>query len=142
MTSREAIYAALFAKFSSIAGFTTISRRLQHWSDTPLSMQPALFMAQRGETVATVPGLNQVWSLSVDLYLYANTGADKSASPGSILNPLLDAVVAALAPDKITNKCTLGGIVEHAWIEGRIETDEGVLGDQGVAIVPLIIKAV
>jgi hypothetical protein len=31
----------------------------------------------------------------------------------------------------------LGGLVQHCWIAGRITTDEGVLGGQSVAIVPV-----
>ena len=41
---------------------------------------------------------------------------------------------------EINNKQTLGGLVAHAWIDGVIETDEGVLGDQAVAIIPVVIK--
>ena len=59
-------------------------------------------------------------------------------SPSSVMNPLLDAVTAALAPDNPINTAqTLGGTVAHCWIEGAIETDEGTLGDQAVAIVPV-----
>ena len=32
---------------------------------------------------------------------------------------------------------TLGGLAAHAWTAGKIETDEGVLGGQAVAIVPV-----
>lgn len=145
--NREAIYSALFAKFSALTtggtpAFKTASRRLKHWSDTPPTDQPALFQAQGTEVPTNTPGLNQAWELHATLYLYAHTQADPAKAPAEILNPLIDAVVAALAPDPITNKCTLGGLVQHAWIEGAIETDEGVLGDQAVAVIPLVIKAV
>lgn len=137
--NREPIYAALFNLVKASTVFTTASRRLKHWSDVPPADQPALFMAQRPESVQTVPGMPSVHVLSVDLYLYANT-QDVNDAPAQILNTLLDAVEASLAPDKITNKCRLGGLVEHAWIEGSIETDEGTLGDQAVCIIPIKIK--
>ena len=57
-----------------------------------------------------------------------------------MLNPLLDAVVAALAPggaDLAVNAQTLGGLVSHCWLAGKIETDEGALGGQAVAILPV-----
>ena len=54
-----------------------------------------------------------------------------------VLNPLLDAVEAALAPDPVGHVQTLGGLVSHCWIAGRIQTDEGVPGGQAVAIVPV-----
>jgi hypothetical protein len=57
-----------------------------------------------------------------------------------VLNPLLDAIAAALAPtgaDLVAGAQTLGGLVKHCWISGAIETDEGALGGQAVAIVPV-----
>ena len=58
-----------------------------------------------------------------------------------MLNPLLDAIEAALAPqaggDLAANVVTLGGLAYQAWINGKIETDEGTLGGQSVAIVPI-----
>ena len=136
---REAIYSALFAKLRTAAVFQTASRRLKHWSDVSPADQPALFQSQRRETANTLPGLNTIWELRVDVYLYARA-PDQENPPAQILNPLLDALAATLAPDPITNKQRLGGLVEHVWIEGEIETDEGVLGDQGVCIVPLVLK--
>jgi hypothetical protein len=136
---REAIYSALFDLLKGAAEFQTASRRLKHWSDVPAADQPALFQAQRREIVEGEPGLPRIHMLHVDAYIYANTG-DSDLSPGEFLNPLLDAIEAALAPNPITNKQQLGGLVEHVWVEGEIETDEGTLGDQGVCIVPIVIK--
>ena len=46
-----------------------------------------------------------------------------------LLNPLLDALVAALAPSPATGTQSLGlpVMVEHAYISGKVETDEPVL---------------
>ncbi len=138
---REAIYAALFAKVSQAASFQTISRRLQHWTDVPASAQPALFQTQVDETVTSTPGLNPVYVLRVDLYIYANTQGDATVSPATLLNPLIDAVLASIAFDPVTNKQTLGGLVEYCIADGRIVTDEGVLGNQGVIIIPVSMKS-
>lgn len=140
--TREPIYAALFAKLQAAASFKTASRRLRHWSDVPAGQQPALFMAQRAESVVAqqpVPGLPKKVTLEVDVYVYVRAAAN--AAPGPLINPLLDAIDAALRGDPITGKQTLGGLCEHAWIEGTIETDEGTLGEQAVAIVPIRILA-
>jgi hypothetical protein len=143
--TREPIYAALFAKLSSalgVAGIVTVSRRLVHWNDVPSSQQPAMYMIQKGETAQPQPrGMPTKWTLEVDVYIYANS-ADVNVSPGSIMNPLLDALTAALAPpNPVENVQTLGGLVSNCWIEGGIQTDEGVLGGQSVAIVPIRILA-
>lgn len=141
--AREAIYAALFAKFQNATNFVTISRRLQHWTDVPASAQPALFQAQVDETAHTTPGpgIPVTFILRVDLYLYANTSGDATISPSTILNPLIDAALAAIAPEPISGKQTLGGLVDYCYVDGRLVTDEGVLGNQGVCIIPIVMKS-
>ena len=37
----------------------------------------------------------------------------------------------------LRNVQTLGGLVSDCWISGKIETDEGALGGQAVAIIPI-----
>lgn len=133
--NREPIYQALFAKLSSINGFLTKSRRLQHWSDVPAGAQPALFQAQKSENAVKVRGIPTKWTVDLHLYIYAYS-TDANASPSTILNPLVDAIENALAPDSTGNQ-TLGGLVSHCSIIGNIETDEGVLGSQAVAIIPI-----
>jgi hypothetical protein len=139
MIEREPIYAALFALAQGAAGFVIADRRLRHWSGVGPAEQPALFMSQKTET-ATVKtlGAPTVWSLAADLYLYVHS-SDPYAAPTTILNPLIDAVEAALAPPPATGIQDLGlpNTVSHAYIAGKVETDEGVLGDQAVAIIPV-----
>ena len=147
--AREAIWSALFAKLQTVSGIVTFSRRLKLWSDVAIADQPALFLTERYEDVNVAPhmavnrpGLNSLSVITADCYLYANTDTDPSIAPSTILNPLVDAVFAALAPDNVvSNKQTLGGLVSHCWIEGRITTDEGVLHPQGVVIIPILMKA-
>jgi hypothetical protein len=144
MISREPIYAALWALVSQSADFATANRRLRHWSDIGPAEQPAIFMAEKG-SIAKVKALGApvVWTLYADFYVYAHS-SDPYAAPATILNPLLDAVEAALAAAPATGIQDLGmpATVQHAYISGKIETDEGVLGDQAVAIVPVEIVCV
>jgi hypothetical protein len=139
MIAREPIYAALFGLLGTAANFAVVDRRLRHWSDVSPAEQPALFIAQKSElaTIRTL-GAPAVWTLSADLYVYAHS-SDPYRAPATLLNPLLDAVEAALAPSATTGLQDLGlpATVQHAYISGKIETDEGVLGDQAVAIVPV-----
>ncbi len=131
---REPIYSALFALLSGCAPFVTASRRLRHWSDVGPAEQPALFVVQKSETAERRAGLPTKWRASVDVYVYAHA-PDETTAPATALNPLLDAIEAALAPQGAVQ--TLGGLASHAWIAGKIETDEGVLGGQAVAILPV-----
>lgn len=141
---REAIYSALWNAVSAAAPFATASRRLRHWSDVSPPEQPALFLSektQEGRSEAHATPI--VWSLDADLYIYAHS-SDPAAAPATILNPLIDALEAALAPNPKTGLNNLGlpQFVRHCRVEGKIETDEGVLGDQAVAIVPVKILCV
>ena len=144
MINREPIYAALFGLVEAAADFAVADRRLRHWSDIAPAEQPALFMAQKSELAKiNALGAPTVWTLAVDLYVYAHS-SDPYLAPATVLNPLLDAVEAALAPSATTGVQDLGlpAQVRHAYISGKIETDEGVLGDQAVAIVPIEILCV
>jgi hypothetical protein len=143
MAVREAIYAALWSIAAGAATFATASRRLRHWSDVGPAEQPALFMSEKGaHAVVKALGAPVVYTLYADLYLYAHS-ADPYLAPATILNPLMDAVEAALAPNPVTGIQNLGlAFVQHAYIAGKIETDEGVLGDQAIAVVPVEILAV
>jgi hypothetical protein len=96
-------------------------------------------MRQRTE-IATVAALGAptVWTLGVELYVYAHA-SDPYVAPATVLNPLVDAIEAALAPIVVTGVQDLGlpAMVQHAYIAGKIATDEGVLRDQAVAIIPV-----
>jgi len=138
--NREPIYSALFTRLSGIAGLKTKSRILKHWNDVPPEQRPALFMSQGSETPTTVTGEPQKWLLMVDVYVYVHT--DGTTPPGSVLNPILDAIEAIFPLHPITGKHTLDAPgVEWARIEGQIQTDEGTLGHQAMAVVPIQILA-
>jgi hypothetical protein len=96
-------------------------------------------MSQKGAHASMKAlGAPIVWTLYVDFYVYAHS-SDPYAAPAIILNPLLDALEQALSPSMATGIQNLGlpEMVQHAYIAGKIETDEGVLGDQAIAIVPV-----
>jgi hypothetical protein len=135
--TRELIYSTLFDLWKSIPGIITYSRRLVHWSDVVPESQPALYQIQKGERAIVTRGVPTKWELSVDIYVYTNVGNDINATPAIALNPILDGIEAVLLPDPATGFQTLGGLVSHAWIDGEIETSEGALGPQEVAIVPI-----
>jgi hypothetical protein len=55
------------------------------------------------------------------------------------LNPLIDAIEAALAPPPVTGLQNLGlpEMVQHASIAGKVEINEGGLRDQAAATIPV-----
>lgn len=141
--SREDVYTALLASLQALGGFTTVERRLRHWDDVSKEEQPYLGVSQAKETADTITGLPTAWIWQLDLYLYVNTEAPQA--PGAVLNPLLDAICNKINEVHIvTGKNVLGlpGDVQYCRVQGTIETDEGTLGDQAVAIIPVVIYVI
>lgn len=139
--NRQAIADALFALVSALSGFETVSTRLKHWSDVPSAEQPALFQSQGNQTPLPppAPGGPRAWHLDFTLRVYVNTS--EAIDPTSVLNPILDDLTALFDANAIGAPQTLGGLVQWARIEGTIETFEGTLGDQEVALIPIRILA-
>jgi len=137
--NRETIYSAVFALVSSVPGLVLKSRTLKHWSDVSYVDQPCLFQTQTKENAIQNIKMPTRWTLHIDLYLYAHTRGDTTISPSSILNPLVDAINVLFTPHPAAGEQTLDGLVEKCRIEGTIETDEGLLGEQGVVIIPIVV---
>lgn len=137
----ESIYQALFNRLSGIDGFVTTSRRLRHFNNVQTEERPALFVTQGNQTEVPVKGLDAKVELEAEVYIYIHE-TDKAIPPSVQLNQMIDKVRKAIAPDfpEMCEYQTLGGLVEHCWIEGTIEVFEAVenmLDDQGIAIVPI-----
>jgi hypothetical protein len=151
----ETIYAALWSQVSGVAGFANLAvlpsgatrPRLRHWSDVSAAEQPALFQSEGGlvprytadgRRAAMVPS----WTLRADLFIYAKA-ANEYTSPATVLNPLIQAVCAGLDPSPTDARQYLGipQTVRETHIT-NIKTDEGVLGDQAVAVISVEILAV
>jgi hypothetical protein len=140
--AREAIMQALFALVSGSASFVTASRRLQLWDSLQAGDKPAIFQYERGcEYKGAERHLPPTVTITVELYIYTAPGTDSGVIPSSLLNPLIDAVDAALAPSKVTGKQTLGGLVSHCWIDGKVMQDPGDLDGDGIAVIPIKILA-
>ena len=138
---RELIAKRLFARFTATPGFTTISRNYRHWTDVAPSEQPALFIRQVRQSNEQEKGIPTKWTFEFELAVYAHADNPDDV-PTTIQNNLIDAVEYALRPDDWNTHClTLGFTVSHCWINGAIETDEGLLGQQTVALIPITILA-
>lgn len=142
MTSREAIFAALFAKAAAAsADFRTTSRTMRPWTEVDAAEQPALFQAEGKQSAEAKAGQPTKWIFRAELALYVHRATCGQADVVVALNMLVDAIVAALDREAATGKQTLGVLVYECRISGDIETDEGRLGDQAVALIPIEIIA-
>jgi hypothetical protein len=132
--NREAIYSALFKLISGIDGVETFSRILAHWDDVSPNMQPAMYMTCVSQRAEQVTGFPTKYVLDAKIWLYTHRDTNGEV-PSVQINNLLDKLDAVMRPpSNPTFKQTLGGLVEHCWIDGEIATDEGTLGNQSVAI--------
>lgn len=147
--TREGITVALFNLLAALPGLNTTSRRLAHWSDVPPEEQPALFLSAGNQAQEQDPdGLPCRWRMAFSVHLY-NYSTDPTVAPSTGINVLLDALEAALAPihagapgwpGSVQVLGDTTGRIRHAWISGPVETDEGVLGPQAVAIIPIEVE--
>lgn len=145
---RESIYAALFARLSTLTGygFKTVTRRYRQFANLPSNACPSMYMQQVSETVRPIH--RQPAQIEMEVYVhivaYLSTTLEAAGSGGAVLNPLIDLIGnVALAPDSAPDDmsaCTLGGRVVHARIEGEIAYGEGDADAQQshvLAIVPI-----
>lgn len=148
--SRSAIMAALFARLNAISSFTTKSRKYRDVKDVGGAEQPALFLLaadKQNATYSQAAGARPIWDLEPDLLVYAQTPvAADPLSPDEVLEPLIDAIDAALlwapgdGPPAMGSPTGLGGLVTHCRISG-IEIGEGAKSGQAVVLIHLHILA-
>ena len=149
---REAIMAALHQRIADAYPWKTASRRLRLWQDLAASDQPAVFVTAGPQSARySDRGNPALWTLSATVTVYARHDEPREV-PEAEMNALITAVENALeklpgeqagpmgAPGGGWNT-TLGGLVVYARVDGDVETDEGSLGDQAVAIIPVVMLA-
>jgi hypothetical protein len=136
---REEIYQALFALISAATvggqpAFKSTGRRLQGWSQVAAEEMPAFYQLQAGERLKHVRGLPYVNRLHAELYLFVNQPDNSPTSlVSSLLNPLKDAVIAAIQPAPTDDGQTLGGLVHDVHISG-FEDREGLMGSNAFTV--------
>ena len=145
--NRETITEALFARLSIIPGLVSTSRKVRPFVDLAPEEMPALFVGVGRSTSQQERNRRPVWTLTWTVYIYVLDQSPTGPSPA--LNALLGQVEQALvATDAETatptegfqaaqgGSTTLGGLVSHVSL-ADVETDEGSLGDLGVAILTI-----
>ena len=143
--NREAVTSALWERISAIDGVKTAGRKLRHFADVAPSEMPALFLGVDDSEADQERGRRPAWTLRYTAYIYCHESS--AIGPSSSLNTVVDQVNAALEiqssefqAGQTFGPTTLGGTVHHAWIT-RVETDEGTMGDLGVALCSIEVLA-
>ena len=119
---REAIYSALFALLNgNIAGVNYYSRRISSFSQIDGTTLPALFLNEVGEQYSQWPlkAPSKV-ELLAQCWIYTRVELAEDI-PATEINNIMDALESTIAPNSpMVPVQTLGGLVQHTWIEGRV----------------------
>ena len=151
MSVREPIYTALWNLIAdasaTVAQFVTTGRYLIPIMDLGVDKMPALFLIEHGEKWERkgkgIPGKR---TFECSIVMYAYSAAQAQSYPATLVNNMMDALEAVLErpgnPPNPTAVQTLGGLVEHVYIEGEVKIIEGQLGageNASVLVAPITI---
>ena len=139
VATREQIINALLVRLSASGQFKTIGRRNRNTESIPPHETPALLLVQHSEKYAR-PAINlpPKRTISLRAIVYSDVGGNENAIPASVINNLVDAIDTAMIPDDpASQRCTLGGLVYSALIEGDVIEAPGDVTGKGLAIVPI-----
>lgn len=147
-STREAQFNALLAlvaatQLNGVAAFVLSSRKFQTWDEVADANLPAVFLTKGFEHASQERSRGETkWRVKALLWIYCAHSPDSDAIPGELLNNLLDGVEAQLKPAPYDGRQTLGGLVDHAYIDGEVIVSEGVLPTDrvSIAIVPVVLE--
>lgn len=151
MIDEEAILAAVFERVATVrwtrAGdtpdkrkFITMSRRVRMFSDVPSTQQPACFQAEWGTTEGQVTGMPYKSILEANWIVFQSpAGSVIGAIENNLIIGGCRKALAPLPADPgfLDKRNTLGGLVYHCFIGGRIFKDPGDLDGQGMIVIPI-----
>jgi hypothetical protein len=129
----EAIFEALRTKLT-ISPFVRVERRMKMLKDMNPDDFPAIYIVEPDQSTDVSKGSPDLLSLTAHLLVYFSGSDSQDEVKSSTLNPLLDSVRTALAPDPVTGFQTLGGLVSHCWITGPQPLAEDLLTPDGGAM--------
>ena len=144
ISPRETISAALFNLISQ-ANYGTITptftRKYISAADLGTARMPMICILVKSESASgQVHGLPLSWKLEAEIFVFVST-TDTDTEPETVLNTILDAIEAAVAPPVSSsfqfNRQTLCGSVYDCRINGSIERDPGFIGGIGAAAIPI-----
>lgn len=145
MATREPIYSALWQIVSFdpriAAVFATTSRSTRHFEDVSAEEMPALFMLQKRETWQRPgKGISPKRTLMAHFLCYQYNAAPNQNFNATGINALMDVIDDVLTTvNNPGNTQTLGGLVEHVYIEGDVEIADALLQEKSIFVVPLTI---
>lgn len=140
--TREAIMSSLFTliKGMAVMGIKfTFSRRFYMWDKVAGASMPMVMLTKGKENYPSraAIGLPAKRTFSMELNIYFDYGKNQQEIPDIYVNNIMDAVDTVLAPPAGQTVQTLGGLVDHCYIEGDALLVPGDLDGIGHLLIPL-----
>ena len=127
--SHKAILTALANILFALPAFNDSGRRVPPWSKVKAT--PGIYLRGVGDEDKFEHIILSATTIKAEVWIYSQTDSPDGV-PGDDLHDLVDQVRAAFKPDKPQlNTFTLGGRVQHCWIEGESVFDPGDLDAKG-----------
>lgn len=145
-STRNAIFTALFnllLQTTPPAGkqWKTFNQALRQWDQVDSTDQPALFLHRGPQTTSQKASYGVAkWQLRATVWMYFRVDGLNTSStyPDQLTDQLIDSLEQVMQPTPPDMQQTLGGLVEHAWIDGTIVWDTFTDG-QAILVAPISI---
>lgn len=123
-------------------GFKQTSRRVKLWGDVPTNQKPACFQAEHANQEDQTTNLPYKATVMVNWIVYQSAGKDSKAIPTKHNSAILKGIRKALRPTPRDpgfrdRRNTLGGLVHHCYISGRVFKDPGDIDGEGMMVIPI-----
>ena len=141
--ARDPIYAALFALLQAVPGLQTVQRGYTTHQNAPAAACPWLCVvagAEDGQWKG--PALGAVWTLNAELLLYVHANNAAPQNPEVLASQLIDAIERQVQGTLPVGEQTLGGLVPHCRLAGKLERFPPIDSDYYIAVLPVEIRAV
>lgn len=137
--TRKAIAAALLTQLTPPGNpFAQSGRRLRDPEGSAAAGKPAIYVIKAHEkfdrSKQLLPPKRDLHFLAV---IYTDVGEDETAIPADVIDDLVDYVEGQLAPDTVTGRQTLGGLVQSVLIDGDINFAPGDSTGKGETVIPI-----
>lgn len=122
--------------------FKTVTRRIKLFNEVDATAQPWCGQAEHGLQEAQVTGMPYKTILEANWFVLQCVAKDDKAIGAILNNLIMKGVRDALKPKPADpgfadKRNTLGGLVYHCFISGRVFKDPGDLDGQGLMIIPI-----
>jgi hypothetical protein len=139
--TREQAMEALFTTLSGAYAFGLATRRIDSPDTLAKPGFPGLGLVVHSEGYTRKsPNVPPIRKMLVKAIIYVDASGYENANviPDAVLNPIKDAFDGALTPDNLVEgRCTLGGVVYSAIINGEVIQAPGDKTGKGLAVMPI-----